>query len=72
MRGQSPMPFNLNGCHAIFSMDFVRFFCFSVDVDLAEDKAQADRYSTRFENNCFTEMCIGSDAGSCVRLIDFV
>ena len=26
----------------------------------------------RFENNCFTEMCSGSEAGSYSRLIDFV
>ena len=23
-------------------------------------------------NNCFTDMCSGSEAGSCLRLIDFV
>jgi len=27
---------------------------------------------TRFENNYFTEMCSGSEAGSYLRLIDFV
>jgi len=26
----------------------------------------------QFENNCFTEMCSGSEAGSYLRLIDFV
>jgi len=31
-----------------------------------------DRYSSQFENNYFTEMCSGSEAGSYVRLIDFV
>ena len=31
-----------------------------------------DRYSSQFENNCFTEMCSGSEAGSYLRLIDFV
>ena len=31
-----------------------------------------DRYSSRFENNCFTEMCSGSEVGSNLRLIDFV
>jgi len=31
-----------------------------------------DRYSSQFENNYFTEMCSGSEAGSYLRLIDFV
>ena len=31
-----------------------------------------DRYSSQFENNYFTEVCSGSDAGSYLRLIDFV
>ena len=30
------------------------------------------RYSSQFENNYFTEMCSGSEAGSYLRLIDFV
>ena len=29
-----------------------------------------DRYSSQFENNYFTEMCSGSEAGSYLRLID--
>jgi len=28
--------------------------------------------SSQFENNYFTEMCSGSEAGSYLRLIDFV
>jgi len=32
----------------------------------------ADRYTSRFENNCLTKMCSGSEAGSYLRLIDFV
>ena len=32
----------------------------------------ADRYSSQFENNYFTEMCSGSEAGSYVTLTDFV
>jgi len=31
-----------------------------------------DRYSSQFENNYFTEMCSGSEAGSYLRRIDFV
>ena len=31
-----------------------------------------DRYSSKFKNNYFTEMCSGSEAGSYLRLIDFV
>ena len=31
-----------------------------------------DRYSSQFENNHFTELCSGSEAGSYLRLIDFV
>ena len=31
-----------------------------------------DRYSSQFDNNYFTEMCSGSEAGSSLRLIDFV
>ena len=31
-----------------------------------------DRYSYQFENNHFTEMCSGFEAGSYLRLIDFV
>ena len=31
-----------------------------------------DRYSYQFENNYFTEMCSGPEAGSYLRLIDFV
>jgi len=27
---------------------------------------------SQFENNCFTEMCSGSEAGSYLRFIDFV
>ena len=30
------------------------------------------RYSSQFKNNYFTSMCSGSEAGSYVRLIDFV
>jgi len=30
------------------------------------------RIRSQFENTCFTEMCSGSEAGSCLRLIDFV
>ena len=30
------------------------------------------RCCAQFENNYFTEMCSGSDAGSYLRLIDFV
>ena len=30
------------------------------------------RCSSQFKNNCFTEMCSGSEAGSYLRLIDFV
>ena len=37
-----------------------------------ETERCADRYSAQFENNYFTEMCSGSEAGSCLRLIDFV
>jgi len=33
---------------------------------------EAYRYSSQFENNYFTEMCSGSEAGSYLRLIDFV
>ena len=33
---------------------------------------EGDRYSSQFENNCFTEMCSGCEAGSYLRLIDFV
>ena len=33
---------------------------------------QDDRYSSQFENNFFTEMCSSSEAGSYLRLIDFV
>jgi len=29
------------------------------------------RYSSQFKNNCFTDMCSGSEAGSYLRLIDF-
>ena len=32
----------------------------------------SDRYSSQFENNYFTAMCSGSEAGSYLRLIDFV
>jgi len=28
--------------------------------------------SSQSENNCFTEMCSGSEAGSYLRIIDFV
>ena len=31
-----------------------------------------DRYSSQFENKCCTEICMGSEAGSYLRLIDFV
>ena len=31
-----------------------------------------DRYSSQIKNNYFTEMCSGSEAGSYLRLIDFV
>ena len=31
-----------------------------------------DRYRSQFENHFFTKMCSGSEAGSCLRLIDFV
>ena len=34
--------------------------------------ATGDRYSSQIENNSFTEMCTGSEAGSYLRLIDFV
>jgi len=29
-------------------------------------------HTPQFENNYFTEMCSGSEAGSCLRLIDLV
>ena len=32
----------------------------------------AHRYSSQFENNYFTEMCSGFEAGSYLRRIDFV
>ena len=32
----------------------------------------ADRYTSQFQNNYFTEMCSGSQAGSCSRLRDIV
>ena len=31
-----------------------------------------DRYNSQFENNYFTEMCSGSEAGSYLRPIDFL
>ena len=34
--------------------------------------AYAGSHALQFENNYFTEMCSGSEAGSYVRLIDFV
>ena len=34
-------------------------------------RSGTDRCSSQFENNYFTEMCSGSEAGSCLRLIDF-
>jgi len=33
---------------------------------------QASGFNSQFENNYFTEMCSGSEAGSYLRLIDFV
>jgi len=36
-----------------------------------EQQRQYER-SSQFENNYFTEMCSGSEAGSYLRLIDFV
>ena len=33
---------------------------------------RTDRYSSQFENNYLTELCSGSEAGSYLRLIDFV
>jgi len=32
----------------------------------------AGPFLSQFENNYFREMCSGSEAGSCLRLIDFV
>ena len=32
----------------------------------------ASQISSQFENKYFTEMCSGSEAGSCLRLIDYV
>jgi len=34
--------------------------------------AQTSGLSSQFENNYFTEMCSGSEAGSYLKLIDFV
>jgi len=38
----------------------------------AATESCTDRYSSQFENNYFTEMCSGSEAGSYVRLADFL
>ena len=38
----------------------------------ARKRRVANLTSSQMENNYFTEMCSGSEAGSCVRLIDFV
>ena len=41
---------------------------------MAENKEERtwDWYCSQCENNCSTEMCSGSEAGSCSRLIDVV
>ena len=39
-------------------------------VERRRDESCTDRYSSQFENNYFTEMCSGSEAGSYLRLID--
>ena len=38
----------------------------------SETESCTDRSSSQFENNYFTEMCSGSEAGAYLRLIDFV
>jgi len=37
-----------------------------------EGETTTDRCSSQFENNYFTEMCSGSEAGSYLRLIDWM
>ena len=39
---------------------------------IADGDESTDRLSSQFENNYFTEMRSGSEAGSYLRLIDFV
>jgi len=50
--------------------DFRVFFQREEDTGAVNPKPCTDRFSSRFENNCFTSMCSGSEAGSYVRLID--
>ena len=41
-------------------------------IDIIVGLARHRKVSYQFENNYFTEMCSGSEAGSYLRLIDFV
>ena len=47
------------------------FGCRGWSVGLGVQAPLPDRYSSQFENNYFTEMCSGSEAGSYSRHIDF-
>ena len=65
-------PTRRTSCHQAPRL-FVHRVCAATDhPENSSTKSCTHRYTSQFENNYFTEMCSGSEAGWYSRLIDFV